>query len=116
MYRENKPDRITFTKCMKLTIPAADNMWDADLTREMEHVPKGRGKLSERKAPAEARKATANLKQEQPKGSRRKRQQKGGGKTPKGATTRSGVLCSWENKNKGEDQRPVGKDGEGQRT
>ena len=39
LYRENKPDKMMFTKCMKQTIPAAGVLWNADSKREIEHAP-----------------------------------------------------------------------------
>jgi hypothetical protein len=36
LYRENRPEGKTFSKCIRDAQPMADQMWTADLTREME--------------------------------------------------------------------------------
>ena len=57
LYRENKPEGKTFTRCIKDTQSMADSMWTADLTREMEWRPlKGGGKGNARtRAPIQRR-------------------------------------------------------------
>ena len=72
LYRENRPDNITFTRCIKQTTPAADMLWNADLTREVEYAPKGNGK-GESKQLAEVRNVLANLKKEKGAGKDRPR-------------------------------------------
>ena len=46
LYRENVPEGITFTRCMKRVEATAEQLWSTDLSRDMHPVynPKGAGK------------------------------------------------------------------------
>ena len=50
LYRENKPEGRTFSKCIRECIPTADSLWSADLSKEMSSS-KGDGKGRERPDP-----------------------------------------------------------------
>ena len=51
LYRENKPEGRTFSKCIKECIPTADSLWSADLSKEM-GPGKGNGKGGDNDSPS----------------------------------------------------------------
>ena len=85
LYRANNPDGITYTKCIRMTEPTADGLWNADLTREIlgsePDAGKGSGKLRQEIDKLKARIETVK------KGAGKSSNSsapKGGGKSPKG--------------------------------